>query len=180
MGKSKKELLSSAIFGSPAYNMLNGIKKSEDEVDAESQEIKPQYDQQPIVNVPIEEEMQDNQKEQINDESAIEHPTNAISSYVQPSDYEEPVVQSQTKQTQAPSNPAANSHIYNDVVNTVQPLTRNYIKTNPVKSKKVCYLITPHIHQNLERIAKESGSSVNQLVNDILNYFIDHYDQSND
>lgn len=174
MGKSKKELLSNAIFGSPAYNMLNGIKKNEDEANTESKEINPQYNQQPIVNVSIEEKVQNIPEEQVNDELTIELSENAIPSYTQSDNYEEPIVQRQPNQTQT----VANNSIYNNVVNTVQPLTRNnYIKTNPVKSKKVCYLITPHIHQSLERIANESSSSVNQLVNDIFNHFIDHYDQ---
>ena len=175
MGKSKKELLSQALKGSPASIMM-GKPKIDDSTE-DIQEAAFEQNQSQNIDIKTEEPSTiDQESAQIAIEQTESNETQSSSDnlFVPPS-----VEQSREEESVSTHEEPSHSNLYNSSVvsNTMQPLTRNYIKTNPTKSKKVCYLITPHIHQNLERIAKESGSSVNQLVNDILNYFIDHYDQ---
>lgn len=161
MGKSKKDLMKAAIQGSPAALMMT--ESPEAPAVAKTDEV--QQTIQPITEQP--------------ETTAIQEISNQIQDPIEPklkSDIEpvqtqpDPILE---KITAAYPTPDA------EVQKSVGSIMQKIKKVNPTKSKKVCYLITPYIHQNLEDIAGQLGISVNQLVNDLFNAFIEDYKSPN-
>ena len=161
MGRSKKDLVKAAIQGSPAALMMT--EPTEASVAAE-----PEVAQAPLQ--PAIEQMENKSIPEIHDltKDLTEIPSKSDPEPVQAQP--DPISEKIT-----PGYPTPDAEVQKSVGSIMEKIK----KVNPIKSKKVCYLITPYIHQNLENIAGQLGISVNQLVNDLFNAFIEDYKSPN-